>query len=102
MTDVEPASEETAAVPAPSKNTGSQTLDRGLRALEMVDTASGGMTMQEVADRLEVHRTIAHRLLGTLADHHLVSRGPDNRFRAGGGVAALAGGARRTPLGPPP
>src|SRR4051794_6960270 len=98
MTDVEPASDETAAVPAPSKNTGSQTLDRGLRALEMVAAAPSGMTMQEVADRLEVHRTIAHRLLATLADHHLVSRGPDNRFRAGGGLAALAGGLQSTLL----
>ena len=49
--------------PAPSKNAGSQTLDRGIRALEMVAAAPGGMTVQEVADRLEVHRTIAHRLL---------------------------------------
>src|SRR3954453_23870549 len=98
MTDVEPASDETAAVPAPSKNTGSQTLDRGLRALEMVAAAPGGMTMQEVADRLEVHRTITPRLRGPLADHHLVSRGRDNRFRAGGGLAALAGGLQSTLL----
>ena len=58
----------------------------------MVAAAPGGLTVQEVADRLEVHRTIAHRLLATLADHHLISRGPDNRFRAGGGLTALAGG----------
>ena len=96
MIDIEPASDESAAAPAPSKNAGSQTLDRGLRALEMVAAAPGGMTMQDVADRLEVHRTIAHRLLATLADHHLVARGPDNRFRAGGGLAALAGGLQST------
>src|SRR5687768_17876944 len=95
MTDVEPLP--AAAGPAASpRNTGSQTLDRGLRALEMVAAASSGMTMQEVADRLEVHRTIAHRLLATLADHHLVARGPDNRFRAGGVLAALAGGLQST------
>ena len=88
MTDLE-AVPQLAAVPAPSKNAGSQTLDRGIRALEMVAAAPGGMTMQEVADRLEVHRTIAHRLLGTLADHHLIARGPDNRFRAGGGLIAI-------------
>src|SRR3954470_11815218 len=98
MTDVEPASDETAAVPASSKNTGSQTLDRGIRALELVAAAPQGMTVQEVADRLEVHRTIAHRLLATLADHHLVARGPDNRFRAGGGLTALAGGLLSTLL----
>ena len=62
----------------------------------MVAAAPDGMTVQEVADRLEVHRTIAHRLLATLADHHLVARGPDNRFRAGGGLAALANGLQST------
>jgi len=84
------------AVAAPSKNAGSQTLDRGIRALEMVATASGGMTVQDVADGLGVHRTIAHRLLATLADHRLIARGPDNRFRAGGGLTALAGGVQST------
>src|SRR4051794_25260552 len=98
MAEVESGSEEPAAAPAPSRNAGSQTLDRGLRALEMVAATPGGMTVQEVADRLEVHRTIAHRLLATLADHHLISRGPDNRFRAGGGLAALAGGLQTTLL----
>ena len=84
------------AVAAPSKNAGSQTLDRGIRALEMVAAASGGMTVQDVADGLGVHRTIAHRLLATLADHRLIAGGPDNRFRAGGGLTALAGGVQST------
>src|SRR6476661_4945194 len=79
---------------APARNTGSQTLDRGLRALEFVAAIPGGLSVQEVADRLAVHRTIAHRLLATLADHHLIARGPDNRFRAGGGLTALAGGVQ--------
>ena len=95
MADVEPVPA-VAAAPASSKSAGSQTLDRGIRALEMVAAAPGGMTVQEVADRLEVHRTIAHRLLATLADHHLVARGPDNRFRAGGGLTALANGLQST------
>ena len=82
--------------PTPAKNTGSQTLDRGLRALEFVAATPGGLTVQEVADRLGVHRTIAHRLLTTLAEHRLIARGPDNRFRAGGGLIALAGGLQST------
>src|SRR5437763_14360300 len=95
MTEQRPSSEHPTA-PAPSRNAGSQTLDRGIRALELVAASPGGMTVQEVADRLEVHRTIAHRLLATLTDHHLVARGPDGRFRAGGGLVALAGGLQRT------
>lgn len=75
---------------APSKNVGSQTLARGLRALELVAAAPGGLTVQDVADRVGVHRTIAHRLLGTLAEYRLVARGPDGRFRAGGGLTPLA------------
>lgn len=95
MTELEPTVEPVAG-PASPRNAGSQTLDRGLRALEIVAAAPGGMTVQDVADRLDVHRTIAHRLLATLADHRLVARGPDNRFRAGGGLAALAGGLQTT------
>ncbi|GGM56112.1 transcriptional regulator [Micromonospora sonchi] len=82
-------------MPAPSgsiasKNIGSQTLARGLRALELVAASRNGLTMQEVADALDVHRTIAYRMLSTLADFHLVTRLPDGRFRAGAGLAALA------------
>jgi DNA-binding IclR family transcriptional regulator len=95
MTDIEPTLS-SAAARTPARNTGSQTLDRGIRALETVAATPGGMTVQEVADRLGVHRTIAHRLLATLADHHLISRGPDTRFRAGGGLAALASGLQST------
>lgn len=62
----------------------------------MVAGTPGGLTVAEVGDRLGVHRTIAHRLLATLADHHLIARGPDGRFRAGGGLTALAQGVRST------
>src|SRR6478672_10959272 len=96
MADVEAVPALAAATAAPTKNAGSQTLDRGIRALKMVAAAPGGMTIQEVADQLEVHRTIAHRLLGTLTEHHLIARGPDNRFRAGGGLMALASGLQST------
>jgi DNA-binding IclR family transcriptional regulator len=95
MTDLEVPSDPKVRA-ASSKGGGSQTLDRGIRALELVAATPGGLTVQEVADRLQVHRTIAHRLLATLAEHHLISRGPDNRFRAGGGLIALAGGLQST------
>ena len=78
MTDLQATPAQAAASPS-SRNAGSQTLDRGLRALEMVAAAPEGMTVQQVAERLDVHRTIAHRLLATLAAHHLIARGPDNR-----------------------
>lgn len=69
---------------------GTQTLARGLHALELVAYSTGGLTIQEVADRLGVHRSIATRLLATIADRRLINRGPDGRYRAAGGLAALA------------
>jgi len=75
---------------------GTQTLARGLRALELVTTAHDGLAVQEVAEQLDVHRSIASRLLATLADFHLVTRGSDGRYRTGAGLAALAGGIHAT------
>ena len=42
---------------------GSQTLARGLSALQLVAAAPSGLTAQQVADDIGVHRTIAYRLL---------------------------------------
>lgn len=70
--------------------TGTQTLARGLRALELVAYSPGGLTIQDVADRLGVHRSIATRMLTTIAEFRLINRGPDGRYRAAGGLAALA------------
>lgn len=75
---------------------GSQTLARGLRALELVATARDGATILEVAGQLDVHRSIASRLLATLADFRLVVRGGDGRYRTGSGLAALAAGIHTT------
>ncbi|MFE5210028.1 IclR family transcriptional regulator [Streptomyces sp. NPDC056600] len=75
---------------------GAQTLARGLRALELVTTARDGLTVQDVAEQLDVHRSIASRLLSTLADFRLVVRGGDGRYRAGVGLAALADGIHAT------
>jgi DNA-binding IclR family transcriptional regulator len=79
-----------------SRAAGAQTLARGLRALELVTAARDGLTVQEVAEQLDVHRSIASRLLSTLADFRLVVRGGDGRYRAGIGLAALADGIHAT------
>lgn len=68
---------------------GSQTLARGLCALQLVAGARGGLTIQQVADRIGVHRTIAYRLLSTLAAYRLVAKGEDGRFRGAAGLATL-------------
>ncbi|GGZ11651.1 IclR family transcriptional regulator [Streptomyces nitrosporeus] len=74
------------------KAVGSQTLSRGLRALELVAGQPQGLAVQDVAECLGVHRTIAYRILVTLAEHHLVVKAADGRYRAGSGTVTLARG----------
>lgn len=69
-----------------------QTLDRGLRILELLAAQGEGLAVGELATRTGVHRTIIYRLLGTLAAHRLVTRMPDGRYRLGGGLVELARG----------
>lgn len=73
----------TAKLPA-----GSQTLARGLTALELISQSPTGLTIQEVAEHLDVHRTVATRLLATLAQFGLVAR-HDGRYRPAAGLAVL-------------
>lgn len=67
----------------------SQTLDRGLRALDVLAANPDGLTMTELAARLEVNRTIVHRLVTTLEGHGLVRRDGQGRLRVGLGVLRL-------------
>jgi DNA-binding IclR family transcriptional regulator len=71
--------------PAP----GSQTLARGLNALQLVADAPEGLTVQQVADGIGVHRTIAYRLLATLAQFKFLAKGEDGRYRPAAGLAVL-------------
>lgn len=68
----------------------SQTLDRGLLALELVANHRTPLTVAEVAAHLGVHRSIAYRMLRTLEDHRLVQRDGENRYAAAAGLAVLA------------
>jgi DNA-binding IclR family transcriptional regulator len=68
---------------------GSQTLARGLNALQLVAEAPAGLTVQQVADGIGVHRTIAYRLLGTLSQFRFVAKGEDGCYRPAAGLAVL-------------
>ncbi len=67
----------------------SQTLDRGLRVLELL-AADGSRTVTEIAATLGVARPIVYRLLTTLEQHGLVGRGPGGRVDLGLGVLRLS------------
>lgn len=75
-----------AALPA------SQTLSRGIRILEILADAREPLSIDELARLLEVHRSVAYRLLRTLEDHGLVTRDRAGRIRLGARMAALAAG----------
>src|SRR6201997_2832170 len=68
---------------------GSQTLARGLSILQVVATSRVGLTVQEVADHIGVHRTIAYRLLSTLSQFRMVAKGEDGRYRSAAALAVL-------------
>lgn len=70
----------------------SQTLSRGIRILEELADARSPLTIDEIAARLGVHRSIAYRLLRTLEDHRLVSRDGSGAVSLGARMAALAAG----------
>jgi DNA-binding IclR family transcriptional regulator len=78
--------------PKTSRSAGSQTLARGLSALRLVASTPESLGVQDVAERLGIHRTIARRVLTTPADFHLISRSGDGRYRAGMATVALARG----------
>lgn len=67
-----------------------QTLDRGLRLLQLVADAPGGLTVTEAAGRLGVGRTVVYRLAGTLLGHGMIRRDGAGRLRLGTGVLQLA------------
>ncbi|WP_121254764.1 IclR family transcriptional regulator [Nocardioides ferulae] len=71
----------------------SQTLDRGLRVLDALAAADGGLTVSELAARLDVNRTVVHRLVNTLAQRGLVRRDSRGRLHVGLGVLRLAAAA---------
>lgn len=73
----------------------SQTLSRGIRALEILADAPSPMTIAELSEALGVHRSVAYRILRTLEDHALLIRDDAGRVQTGPGLAALARGVSR-------
>jgi DNA-binding IclR family transcriptional regulator len=67
-----------------------QTLDRGLRLLQFVADAPGGLSITEAAHRLGVARAVVYRLAATLVGHGMIRRDPAGQLRIGPGVLQLA------------
>ncbi|GGD15930.1 IclR family transcriptional regulator [Nocardioides daphniae] len=69
----------------------SQTLDRGIRVLRLLAESPEGITVTDLAVRLDVNRTVAYRLVATLEQHGLVRRNDNGLLHLGMGVLTLAG-----------
>jgi DNA-binding IclR family transcriptional regulator len=66
----------------------SQTVARALSILPLL--AEGPANLEQVANQLGVHKSTALRLLRTLHEHGMVQRRPDQRYRLGARLFALA------------
>ena len=75
----------------PVRSTGpSQTLSRGLSALEIIAEAEKPIGTTELAARLGLHRSITYRIVRTLEEHRLVIRTADGGLAPGTRLAVLA------------
>lgn len=70
----------------------SQTLDRGLRVLEVLAATPAGLTATELAQVVGVNRTVVYRLVTTLEQHGLARRDAAGRLHVGLGVLGLTRG----------
>jgi DNA-binding IclR family transcriptional regulator len=69
----------------------SQTLDRGLRLLELLAAGDRGQTVTDLAESLGVARPVVYRLLATLEDHGLAAVDDTGGYRVGLGLVRLSG-----------
>ncbi|WP_439657739.1 IclR family transcriptional regulator [Lentzea sp. HUAS TT2] len=72
-----------------------QTLDRGLRLLELIAMPGVPLSLAELAAQMRLHRSIVYRLLRTLQDHQLVVHTPQG-YVLGSRVQSL--GRRAMPV----
>ncbi len=71
-----------------------QALDRGIRLLEVIARSPQPLTGVEVADRAEINRSTAWRLLATLEQCRLLERDETNRYQVGIGLFGMAAATR--------
>ncbi len=70
----------------------SQTLDRGLRVLEVLAATPTGLTITTLAAEVGVNRTVVYRLVATLEAHGLARRDAAGLVHVGHAVLSLARG----------
>lgn len=79
-------------MPEEERKAPSQTLSRGLSALEIIAESEQPIGMADLAARLGLHRSITYRIVRTLEEHRLVTRSDGGGLIPGVRLAALARG----------
>ncbi|QXJ23821.1 helix-turn-helix domain-containing protein [Actinomadura graeca] len=72
----------------------SKTLDKGIRILKALAGAPNGLGVAALSRHVQIHRTVAYRLLGTLERHGMVRQEDDGRYLLGFAIVELSGAAR--------
>lgn len=75
---------------------GSQTLSRGLTALEIIGISDNPISVVELAEQLRIHRSMAYRLVKTLEQHGFIEKTSAGTLRLGMKLSALARGVARS------
>src|SRR5699024_7347445 len=75
--------------PPKQATTGSQTLARRLRALALIGESNTPLAVPELAEALEIHRSMAYRLVRTFEDFGYVDRDAAGRREIGVRMATL-------------
>lgn len=70
-------------------NSSLQTLDRGIAVLMLVARTPGGLKVGEIAERLDLSRAVAYRIVATLSAHDMLRRSADGRLVLGSGAFLL-------------
>jgi DNA-binding IclR family transcriptional regulator len=74
---------------------GSQTLARGLAALEIIGHAAESISVAALSQQLAIHRSMAYRLVKTLEQSGFVARANSGGFVLGPKLATLARGVSK-------
>jgi DNA-binding IclR family transcriptional regulator len=76
-------SEEKAAKTKPADPYQLQSLDRAVAVLDLLGESEGPLGLADVCERMDLHKSTAHRALRVLERCGLIERTPENRFRLG-------------------
>jgi DNA-binding IclR family transcriptional regulator len=72
-----------------------QSLDRAIAVLDLLASSSRALSLTEICERMDLHKTTGHRSLMVLERNALVERSRDNRYRLGMKLHDLGGRAVR-------